>query len=310
MLRYPRATPMNLVLRRSFTLLAATLALGAMTACPGPADTSGAGAGAGTGSGAGPTGEGLPCDVVDVLSASCWSCHGATLAGNAPMRLTTYAELTAPAASDASKSLAQVSVERMKSAASPMPPAPAPAVDAAGIAAFEAWVAAGTPQGDCQGGAGGDPFGGGVLCSSGKTWTLGSDTTDALRHQMYPGQACNACHSTDPEQPPIFSVAGTVHPTGHEPDDCYGVDGNALTDVKVVITDANGGAHTLDVNATGNFSSELPIAKPYTAKVVSSKGERAMVTAQTDGDCNVCHTEQGTGPTPENTAPGRIVVPW
>jgi hypothetical protein len=32
--------------------------------------------------------------------------------------------------------------------------------------------------------------------------------------------------------------------------------------------------------------------------------ERAMVTMQTSGDCNSCHTQNGA-----NAAPGRIVLP-
>jgi len=59
----------------------------------------------------------------------------------------------------------------------------------------------------------------------------------------------------------------------------------------------------------GNFYNDdgfglLKIPTPYTTKVVSKNKIRAMLTAQTVGDCNSCHTEQGT-----NSAPGRIMAP-
>jgi hypothetical protein len=43
---------------------------------------------------------------------------------------------------------------------------------------------------------------------------------------------------------------------------------------------------------------------PYKAKVTYMGRERAMVAAQTSGDCNSCHTQNGA-----NSAPGRILLP-
>ena len=57
-------------------------------------------------------------------------------------------------------------------------------------------------------------------------------------------------------------------------------------------------------NAVGNFSYRGTVAKPYTAKVTYMGKERIMVTAQTSGDCNSCHTQTGV-----NSAPGRIITP-
>lgn len=192
---------------------------------------------------------------------------------------------------------------------------------ACALAAMVACTACGDADSSSNsgGGAGGDggssssgnPFGGASVCTSEQTWTLGEDVSDLMRPQMHPGMACNACHATvaPPDAPPIFIVAGTVYPTGHEPDECYGVDGTAQSDVIVQITDSQGQSYDLPVNATGNFILEAgAFVLPYTAKVISSKGERAMLTPQTSGDCNTCHTEQGGGA--GSAAPGRIVVPW
>jgi hypothetical protein len=115
---------------------------------------------------------------------------------------------------------------------------------------------------------------------------------------MHPGRACIDCHQSS--DGPRLTIAGTVFPTMHEPDDCDGASAN----VQVVITDANGKVLTLPVNAAGNFYTSSSVAMPFHAKVVSSAGERAMNATQTTGDCNGCHT-----PTGANSAPGRITSP-
>jgi hypothetical protein len=138
-----------------------------------------------------------------------------------------------------------------------------------------------------------DPLNAAATCTSGSNWTRG----DRGSASMHPGVACIACH--DANFGPSFSVAGTVYPTGHEPDDCNGASG-----ITVVITDAKGQTFKIPTNSVGNFYSQANIATPYNAKVVSAKGERAMVASQTSGDCNSCHTQDGT-----NSAPGRITAP-
>ena len=256
--------------------------------------------------GNGTAGEGLPCDVTKVLQDRCWTCHGVTPVAGAPISLASYDDLVSPAKSDASKTAIQLSVERMGLSAAPMPPGGG--AIASEIAVLEAWIAAGMPKGDCQNAAP-DPFGGGVVCTSGKTWTLGTDVDDPLRPQMNPGMACIKCHSEQIiDKPDIFLAAGTVYPTGHEPDACYGVTDSAATNMIVRLVDSLNNSYDLPVNATGNFMLDpgVNFVPPYSAKVISSNGERAMSAKQTSGDCNACHTEQGGG---AGMAPGRIVAP-
>jgi hypothetical protein len=101
----------------------------------------------------------------------------------------------------------------------------------------------------------------------------------------------------------MYSIAGTLYPTGHEPDDCNGA--GAESGATIVITDANGQVHELTPNQAGNFYYNGNLAKPYTAKVVTAAGEREMLSPQQNGDCNECHSADGaTG------APGRVVVPF
>lgn len=246
-------------------------------------------------------GGGLPCDVAQVLANNCASCHGSPPSGGALNTLVSYEDLAAASKADPSESVATLSVARMQDTKKPMPPSGALAADQ--IAVLQNWIEAGMPKGTCSGnGTSGISFDTPSVCTSNTFWTRG-DRGSSL---MHPGMACVDCHKNggkekDDDDKPIFSIAGTVYPTGHEPDDCNGV---AAGGVQVVITDANGRTLTLPINAAGNFSSEKQVAKPYRAKVVSNGKAREMATPQTNGDCNACHTEAGA-----ESAPGRIVTP-
>jgi hypothetical protein len=216
------------------------------------------------------------------------------------MSLVSLADLSAPSKSDPSKTMAEEAVARMKDKGQPMPPTGLLSADR--VAVLEDWVNAGMPSGACDAGApsdtsvgAGTPVDTPTVCTSKKTWTRG----DHGSSQMHPGKACIDCHSSS-DDAPTFSIAGTVYPTVHEPDDCNGVNGAAT----VVITDANGKTYSLQANTAGNFYSTSQIAMPYSAKVVVGGKTRAMSAKQKTGDCNSCHTEQGA-----TKAPGRIMTP-
>ena len=120
---------------------------------------------------------------------------------------------------------------------------------------------------------------------------------------MEPGQACINCHGSTGGEAPKFVIAGTLYPTGHEPDNCNGVNGS--TGAKVVVTGSNGTVVTLTPNSVGNFYSSTTLPPPYKAKVVNTAGvERVMSGTASSGDCNSCHTLSGA-----NSAPGRITLP-
>jgi hypothetical protein len=174
----------------------------------------------------------------------------------------------------------------MQSATVPMPPPPAAPATADEIAVIANWVAAGYPAGN----------GCGPICTSGRTWTRGNDGSESMNS----GMPCIRCHSSD--EGPRYAIAGTVYPTVHEPDLCDGA--GPSTGAQVVITGADGRTLTLQPNNAGNFFSEVRVAVPYSAKVVTANGERAMTQQQTSGDCNDCHTQVGA-----SGAPGRIMLP-
>jgi hypothetical protein len=134
------------------------------------------------------------------------------------------------------------------------------------------------------------------------------DPNEAESELMMPGRACNACHNdvaaSTGEAPPIFRFAGTVYPTGHEPDDCVG---SAAYNADVWVTDSKGITMSARVNRAGNFALEAQFpafTPPFTAKVRFQGRERAMLLPQSEGDCNSCHTATGA-----RDAPGRIVLP-
>jgi hypothetical protein len=117
---------------------------------------------------------------------------------------------------------------------------------------------------------------------------------------MAPGLACVSCHVATGAGK--LNFAGTVFPTLHEPDNCIG----ASAGLQVIITDAQGSDHPLGVNSSGNFydNSLLGFSTPYKARVVGAAGTVAMVSTQTSGDCNSCHSAAGS-----QGAAGRIVGP-
>ena len=156
--------------------------------------------------------------------------------------------------------------------------------------------ATGTGGSGGSGGTGGDPFTAAARCTSGTMWT-GANRGSA---DMNPGRACITCHST--MNGPSLTIAGTLYPSAHEPDLCNGANGS--NGARVVITGADGATLTLTPGASGNFNSRTRVMTPFKAKVTYMGRERAMNAAQTSGDCNACHTQNGT-----NSAPGRILLP-
>jgi len=236
---------------------------------------------------------GLPCDVQAILQTHCTSCHSDPPVSG-PMGLVTYADLSAPAVTDPTKTVAEMCLIRIQSASRPMPPAPATPLSSADTATLQSWVSAGIPMGTCGAGdGGGNPYNTPLTCTSRTYWHGDSSPV------MAPGRACISCHTRSGGEAPRFAIAGTVYPTAHEPNDCNGAPG-----VSVVITDVHGQSFSISTNGAGNFFSAGAVATPFTAKVVSNGRERVMSTPQTSGDCNSCHSQP-----PLNGAPGRIMAP-
>ncbi len=251
---------------------------------------------------------GLPCDVQAIIENRCIACHDGNTAG-APKMLD-YADLLKPSSSAPSKSIAVLSLERMKSTTSPMPPPPAVGPDAEEIQTFQEWVDAGTPKGAVctepppDGGAldAGDlPDAGadaGNGCVSGKMWTNGNQGSA----MMHPGVACNACHQV--MGGPNLRIAGTAYRAPHDVNDCNGA--APPPTVTVTITDSKGKTATANVNAAGNFDIQggQKLTAPYSASLSDGAKTRKMNGKVTSGDCNSCHTAAGI-----NGAPGRILIP-
>lgn len=243
---------------------------------------------------------GLPCDVQKLLTTRCQSCHSRPPSAGASVSLLTYADLIAPSKNGSSLTVAARSLQRMKDSLAPMPPAPADLATGAELGALAAWLDAGLLPGRCDPDPGSDPYAASPTCTSGGYWTA----LDSGTPWMNPGLPCLECHRQNPNHAPIFTVAGTVFQTAHEPDRCFGVP--AATGAQVVITDANGQTlPPIDVVSGGNFGAILSgLSIPYRAKVVVGDTERSMLTPQTNGDCNACHTQMGA-----EGARGRIIVP-
>lgn len=164
----------------------------------------------------------------------------------------------------------------------------------------------GAGTGESSGGSTGeDPFAVEPVCSSDEYWTMGNHESP----YMHPGMACQTCHATmEPILADRFPIAGTVYPTGHEPDDCLGFDGVAMP-TYVEVTTADMRVIQLPVNSSGNFHYDVLadgglVMFPISARVVRGDQVREMIAPQTTGDCNSCHTQDGA-----QNAPGRILAP-
>ncbi len=91
---------------------------------------------------------GLPCDVAKVLGDRCTSCHGAQPTFGAPMALTSYDALVAPAPSDKAKKVYERVGARIHDDARPMPQPPNPRLSVAEMAVLDGWIAKGAPKSD------------------------------------------------------------------------------------------------------------------------------------------------------------------
>lgn len=137
-----------------------------------------------------------------------------------------------------------------------------------------------------------------TTCASGTTWTLGNQGSA----DMNPGQACLTCHAATGGEGPMMRYMGTAYPALHEKDNCNARPTGTVT---VEILDAEGALlEAIPVSSvSGNFVSvRMGASVPYRARVkVDGTVTSEMSSLQTNGDCNGCHTEQGT-----NGAPGRV----
>ncbi len=252
-------------------------------------ENAGSNAGPGSTTNGAPVGDGVPCDVAQVLATNCTSCHSGAKP-TAGLDLTTYASLTAPSNAVSSQTNIERSAIRMRDAQAPMPPTGA--IADADIQIIEKWIADGTPQGTCGSGSTTPPPIT-VACTSNQFYT-GSEGSS-----MRPGVACESCHTHQSGEKQI-AFGGTVYPTAHEPDTCVGQNG-----ATIVVTDANGAQHTATANANGNFHvMGAGLAFPIHAEIHANGKILKMNTAVDTGDCNSCHTVMGA-----NNAPGRIVAP-
>jgi hypothetical protein len=140
-----------------------------------------------------------------------------------------------------------------------------------------------------------DPLNAAPACTSNRMWVLGNHGSTA----MNPGLACIDCHN-QMRRAPSLTAAGTLYPTGHEPDLCNG----GFAGATVEIHDAAGHTATLTANSVGNFFYQGALTLPITASVHYMGRTREMTTPAMSGDCNSCHTQSGL-----MSAPGRITLP-
>ncbi len=101
-----------------------------------------------------PPNEAVPCDVEEVITPACGTCHGSTPKFGAPMPLVTHADFLKAAPSDPSKKVWEVVKERINLPADSvgrMPQKPNAPLNATQLATMNAWLSSSlaTRTGDC-----------------------------------------------------------------------------------------------------------------------------------------------------------------
>ena len=243
---------------------------------------------AGTGGASGAAGapaSGLPCDVATYLAAKCTSCHGKPPLPSALAALVTYDDLKATSKEDPTKNEAELSVARMKNAASPMPPGALPSP--ADVAILESWIAAGYPMGSCGSGSGGDAG------SPPPPPPSVFDGAPAFQARTGPrahnaGRDCMTCHRTGGDEAPRFSFGGTL----------YDKSGNPVAGAEVRLVDTNGKATSVYTSTTGTFYGQgTGFAAPAQVGVRNASGAADMISplqASNGGACSSCHCTGGS----------------
>lgn len=222
-----------------------------------------------------PQGAGLPCNVQAMLAAKCTSCHSDPPVNGSLSGLVTIGDLMATAREDPTKNEAQLSLIRMQSTTSPMPPANVNnPVTSAELAAFQSWVN-GNYQGSCADAGPPPPPPTNVFTGApGFVATVAGSTHNA-------GQNCmGGCHDHG------FTFAGTL--TDGQ--------GNGVAGAEVRLVDANNNAISVHTGSNGNFHSSTPWAAPAHVGVRNATNVALMVTAlqASNGGCNGCHATGGT----------------
>jgi len=141
----------------------------------------------------------------------------------------------------------------------------------------------------------------GVRCSTGQWWQQPGDEEEG--EWMRPGNPCISCHAdSGDEDAPSLSWGGTVFGGQYDENECRGIPG-----VQVEILDeANEVLFTTTTNQAGNFlvHESQQAFERFRIRLTLDGRTREMASHQGIGDCNSCHTAEGTG-----GAPGRIVAP-
>jgi hypothetical protein len=100
----------------------------------------------GSGDGGEPSGPAVPCEIQELLREHCGDCHAEPPRYGAPMSLVEYDHLQIPSASDPTRSVWELAIERMNDPERPMPPNGE--ISDEDRAALLGWLEAGAPEGE------------------------------------------------------------------------------------------------------------------------------------------------------------------
>jgi hypothetical protein len=224
-----------------------------------------------------PAGACLPPNVQALFAAKCTSCHSDPPINGSLSGLVTLADLLATSKEDPSKNEAQLSLARMQSASSPMPPSSVGnPPTAAEIATLQTWINANYTSASCVDGGGPPPPPATDVFTGAPAYVMqvGRGTHNAGKNCM------GGCHNHG------FTLAGTVTDGA----------GSGVGGVEVRLVDANKKKISVYSGSNGNFYSSSSWVAPATVGVRNASAKNVMVTslAASNGGCNGCHATGGT----------------
>jgi hypothetical protein len=132
------------------------------------------------------------------------------------------------------------------------------------------------------------------LCASGVRWKDGMPPSD----KMNPGVPCmgSGCHTA--QSTTVLTAAGTIYPLNgsHDENNCNGLD-STMVGAAIAFFDPDTGGEfvpRLPINSAGNFFTTRVLLPSYNVRVIVNGRVIDMIAPVTDGNCNYCHSAEGT----------------
>jgi hypothetical protein len=220
--------------------------------------------------------------VQAIFGGSCTACHASPPINGSLSPLVTLSDLLAVSKEDPTKNEAQLSLSRMESTSSPMPPGGG--ATSTETAALQTWISANYTSASCADVGAATPPPSTPPAPANDVFTGAPAFSSIVAGSTHnAGKDCmGGCHNHG------FTFAGTVTNGA----------GAGVAGAEVRLVDANGKAISVYTGSNGNFHSSTAWTGPAKIGVRNAAATAIMATAlvAANGGCNGCHATGGTEP--------------